>query len=212
MKYTIKNFIKDFPDEKMIEEKCMQEFRYYCGKERAELFDAGKLFAQWAISHIESQANEGFEDQFKQGRNKNGDTPSQVEIWQAAVISTAAKYEEKLRGKDAEIERTREACIKSCVCDRLQSENEQLKAAVKELSSDLSFLRYSSHAHALYWYEQKYKRKRDDIKSVRSVGDFGYIMCEVYFTKDDYDFISEECEAGMILDWAKMKGIKNKGE
>lgn len=60
-------------------------------------------------------ASEGFEECFKNGRNGNGETPSQIEVWQACALFHKAQidtlkqrelgYQSDLRQKDEEIER-----------------------------------------------------------------------------------------------------------
>ena len=53
-------------------------------------------------------------------------------------------------------------------------------------------------------------KKRDRIISITPKGGFGYVHCLVRTNDGEY-FISEECEAGMLMDWAK-KALNNGGQ
>lgn len=109
-----------------------------------EAFTVG---AQWAIKRIKSAASEGFEEYAKTGTSVPLEHQCYVsfdehrDTWQAAVISTAAKYEEKLREKDAEIDfAKKQVDLISQAANRVsektcqtKAENEQLKAVLREL-------------------------------------------------------------------------------
>lgn len=73
-----------------------------------------------------------------------------------------------------------------------------------ENGKNLKFLRYCAHAYVLHWYENKYKSNREDILEITPSGGHGYIHCTVTFKKGSH-FISEECEAGMLLDYWELK-------
>jgi hypothetical protein len=75
----------------------------------------------------------------------------------------------------------------------------------KEWETKMWRLRYFTFAHALHYFEQKTGEKREAIKKVRSVSDFGYVLCEV-ITASNTHYISDEMEAGFLLDWAETQG------
>lgn len=113
-------------------------------------YNAGYLngYTQAQKDLLES-ASGGFEECFKNGRNSKGETPSQIEVWQACALSYEKKLKEEreafsftsearikeLQEKDAEIER-----LKLKLDSQGDKENQQYKEAVK----DIAFL--MSHA------------------------------------------------------------------
>ena len=143
-----------FPDEKMIDAQVKSHTLLDAPPEfLSAYYDGFKLGAQWAINRIKSAASENFDDFVAQkikrtrseseGRELMANLPDIKNDYQAAVISTAAKYEEKLREKDAEIDfAKKQVDLISQAANRVsektcqtKAENEQLKAAVKDLLS-----------------------------------------------------------------------------
>lgn len=144
-----------FPDEKMIEtasRDCagLKLSRPKIGWVIQDVRDSFKEGAQWAITQIKSAASGNFEQHWQEERwdryfDRHSPQYSQSEkAYQAAVISTAAKYEEKLERKVNALkneERIRQDYVERTV--KLQAENEQLKA---ELSAVYKMLLVNKRA------------------------------------------------------------------
>lgn len=130
-----------FPDEKMIDEMAT-----LIDEDGQTYIDSSIVRGmELAISHIKSAASECLEEMLEDRKKHYPDFSLSIRekslaesLWQAAVISTAAKYEEKLREKDFEIERllnSRNGLYEEA--EYLQAENEQLKAAARDMAKSL---------------------------------------------------------------------------
>lgn len=164
-----------FPDEKMIERKAKEyvtsglhgwgfEDKNDCAESELS-FDS--CLAGWkdCINHIKSAASEGFEAWAQDYFSFDGSPVLQVSehftnCYQAAVISTAAKYEEKLREKDGRI-----AAIEKRMIDASKDYLRQLdeKDAEIERLSGLASLHHSRE----YQYKKELEALRLENKELR---------------------------------------------
>lgn len=106
---------------------------------RNTLIDYFNGYTQAQKDLLES-ASEGFEECFKNGRNGKGETPSQIEEWQACALFHKAKidtlkqreleYQSDLRQKDAEIDSLKK---KISSFDAYASADEKYQEAVKDI-------------------------------------------------------------------------------
>lgn len=126
------------------------EGNYHIGTKQHSFVQEVSRLVTRVQQDIKEACSEGFEKCFKNGRNGNGETPSQIEVWQACALFHKAKidtlkqrelgYQSDLRQKDAEIDRLKK---KISSFDAYASADEKYQEAVK----DIEYLTFKIKGH-----------------------------------------------------------------
>jgi len=105
--------------------------------------------------------------------------------------------------------------LKSSIQSKIEAQRkiETLENQLTLANDKIHSLRYFSHAHFLYKFEQDFVEKRDNINNINFSGGFGYVSC-VVITKDELDvekeyYISDDFMASILLDYWDVKTTKD---
>ena len=104
--------------------------------------------------------------------------------------------------------------LKSSIQSKIDAQRkfESLEKLLTDANNKICSMRFFSHSHFLYKFEQDFVEKRTNIANITFSGGFGYVTC-VVITKDEFDvekeyYISDDFMASTLLDYWEVKTSK----